>query len=163
MLSACTRNAGKEGDGAEDSVDSLTADDDSGLPEPQYVTNPDEKHILSITDTLYFGDTLKIKFKTPHPKDLGIITPSGKFYFLIYMGSDPKKPSLVDSWAFEKMDYLEIVTDKTEANPWDASEQANKLIFSELGLYEVRLSENLETDDGTPVEVEQVYYGARRN
>ncbi|MBW8050362.1 MAG: hypothetical protein FVQ77_08510 [Cytophagales bacterium] len=135
----------------------------SDLPEPQFVTDPDEKKIVSITDTLYKSDTLKIKFKTPHSRDFAITTPDDKFFFVVYWGNDTTNPSLVDWTEFENLDYLEIITDQTTANPWDAREPKNKLIFNITGQYEILLSENLETDDGTPVEVERVYYYDKKN
>jgi len=139
-------------------VDTTEYFDESGLPAPQFVTDPDEKRILSITDTLYKGDTLRIKFKTPHPRDFAITTPDDKFFFVVYGGNDTTMPSLVDWTEFENMDFLEIITNQTTANPWDVRESKNKLIFTTTGQYEIRLSENLETDDGTPVEIERVYY-----
>src|SRR5688572_20430146 len=87
---------------------------DSGLPAPQYVTDVKKMQILSITDTLYRGDTLKIKFKTPHYQDLGIRTPDDKFFFAVFSGLDSGKPSLVDYSAFAEIDQLEIITDKTK-------------------------------------------------
>jgi hypothetical protein len=134
-----------------------TAIDSFALPEPQFVAN-DQKEILFSTDTLYKGDTLKIKFKTPHAKDLAITTPADKFFFVVYGFNDTTASSLVDWHEFANMDHLEIITNKTKINPWDARIKGNQLVFTKTGTYEIRLSENLETDDGTPVEVEDVYY-----
>ncbi len=156
LIAACVPNKNQESPSSDTT-------DIAGLEDSQDVTNGNEKKILSITDTVYSGDTLKIAFKTPHPKDLAITTPSGKFFFLIYMGNDSKKRSLVDWFQFANMDYLEIITDKATANPWDANEPVNKLIFNETGIYEIQLSENLETDDGTPVETQKVYFIAQES
>jgi hypothetical protein len=128
------------------------------LPAQQFITEPNEKKILWMSDTLFKGDTLKIKFRTPHPKDLGLTTPDGKFFFVIYSGDDISKPSLMDWNEFANRDYLEIITNKTKANPWDANIAENQIIFTKTGKYKIQLSENLETDDGTPVEMETVYY-----
>jgi hypothetical protein len=128
------------------------------LPEAPFMTDPSEKQILSITDTLFKGDTLSIKFKTPHFKDLAIATPDDKFFFVVSANNDPAQPSLVDWDTFAHLANLEIITDRTKANPWDARIKENQLIFTKTGRYEIRLSENLETDDGTPVEIATVYY-----
>lgn len=128
------------------------------LPAQQLIIEKNEKKILWVSDTLYKGDILKIKFKTPHAKDLGITTPDGKFFFVIYGGEDISKPSLMDWNKFANRDYLEIITNKTRANPWDANIAGNQIIFTKTGKYKIQLSENLETDDGTPVEMETVYY-----
>lgn len=114
--------------------------------------------IAYANDTLYKGDTLRIKFRVPHWRDLAIISPAGAFYFLVYSHSDSTKPSLVEWNAFANMDYLEIITDRAKANPWNAAAKSNQLIFTVSGTYEINISENLETDDGTAVEVRSVYY-----
>ena len=101
---------------------------------------------------------LKINFKVPHFKDLAISTPKDKFYFVVYAQSEKDRPSLVDWNDFAYHKTIQIITDKTKANPWDANIKTNEIIFKETGTYQVKLSENLETDDGTPVEVRNVYY-----
>lgn len=122
------------------------------------MTDTAEKSIISFQDTLYYGDTLKIKFKTPHPTDFAITTPNDGFFFVVYDGNDSTMPSLVDSEKFRTMSYLEIVTNETKANPWNRQFSENQIIFSTSGKYELRLSNNLETDDGTPVESEIIIY-----
>jgi hypothetical protein len=99
-----------------------------------------------------------MQFKTPHPKDLAITTPDEKYFFVIYAFNDTSKPSLYDWNEFANMRSIEIVTDKTKANHWDERVSENQIIFNRTGIYEIRLSENLETDDGTPVETIKVYY-----
>jgi hypothetical protein len=142
-------------------ADTIVEDEtESGLPEPQFVTDPKEKHIISITDTLYFGDTLKIRFRTPHPRDLAIYDPDENFFFLVYSQLSEGLPPLVDYAAFAHYDSLEIVAGVAKANPWTAGVTEHKLVFTKAGVYRIHLSENLETDDGTPVEIEQVYYTA---
>lgn len=134
---------------------------ESGLPEPQIVSDADKK-IVSATDTLYLGDTLKIEFKIPHPKDLGINTPDDDFFFLVYSYNDTAMPSLVDWNQFETTNHLEIITNKTKANPWNARIHESQIIFNKTGKYKILLSDNLETDDGTPVEYHTVYYFNRQ-
>ncbi len=133
------------------------------MPEPDAVQNIEKithtaKQILSHTDTLYKGDTLKIKFKIPHSKDLAITNPDNAFFFLIYANNDPKMPSLIEWNTFAATNHLEIITDQTKANPWNATYKENQLIFTTTGKYKIELSDNLETDDGTPVETDSVYY-----
>ncbi len=130
---------------------------DNGLSEAEIVSEADKK-IISYTDTLFLGDTLKIKFKIPHPRDLAIRNPENKFFFLVYEGSDSLMPPLVDWEKFEHVGHLEIITNKTKAKPWDARINENQIIFTKSGKYEILLSDNLETDDGTPVEYQTVYY-----
>jgi hypothetical protein len=108
--------------------------------------------------TLSKGDTLSLKFQRPHGGDLAIRDPDSKLFFLVYAFSNAEKPSLVDWNKFKQMTEIKIITDKTKAAPWVDSIKTNQLIFSKPGLYEVQLSENLETDDGTPVEYRSVFY-----
>jgi hypothetical protein len=155
MFCSCSKHSSAQ----KDNYENLNvAFDSDGLPEPQIVSDPIRKKIAFVTDTLFKGDTLTIKFKTPHSRDLGIITPDNKFFFLVYGFNDPKKPSLVDWNEFADIDTLQIITDKTKANPWNASVTENQIIFTKTGSYEILLSENLETDDGTPFEIDTVYY-----
>ena len=138
-------------------LDSLSGQDEA-MYEAPYVTDPDKKFITSCPDTLYLGDTLRITFKTPHPKDFAIMTPDDKFFFVVYAYSDARKPSLYDWNAFANMRSIEMIPDQAKANHWNAGVTENKIIFDKTGTYEIRLSENLETDDGTPVEIVSVYY-----
>ena len=138
--------------------DTLVDNDEFGISEPQIVSDTSQMQILYLTDTLYKGDTLKINFKVPHFKDLAISTPKDKFYFVVYAQSEKDKPSLVDWNDFAYHKTIQIITDKTKANLWDASIKTNQIIFKETGTYQVKLSENLETDDGTAIEVRNIYY-----
>ena len=65
---------------------------------------------------------------------------------------------LMDPDKFMKVGQLELITDKTKARPWVYGRDKNELIFTRSGWYSVRLSENLQTDDGTPVYQCRVYY-----
>jgi hypothetical protein len=109
-------------------------------------------------DALNKGDTLILSFPIPHGGDLGITDPSGTFYFLVYAASDQQSPSLIDWNQFKQTKQLKIITDETKAKPWIDSIKTNQLIFTKSGVYEIQLSENLETDDGTAIEAKNVYY-----
>ena len=139
-------------------ANSLNGSDEFGISEPQIITDTSIMQITSINDTLYKGDTLTINFKVPHYKDLAIRTPKDTLFFVVYSNSDNGQPSLVDWDKFANQKALQIITNKTKANAWYASIKTNQLIFKETGNYQINLSENLETDDGTPVEIKNVYY-----
>ncbi len=129
-----------------------------GMSKPEVVSDTSKMQIISINDTLYKGDTLTIHFKVPHYKDLAITKPNGDFMFLVFSAPEQNHPSLVNWDDFENARTIKIITDKTKANPFNFNIKSNQLIFTETGLYNVKLSENLETDDGTPVEIRSVYY-----
>ena len=109
---------------------------------------------------LFRGDILLLDMLTPHGGNLAVRTPDGTDFFVVY---DPHEESaaarpLIDPEEFMKLAQLKLVTDKTKAKPWVYGRDKNELIFTRTGWYAVRLSENLETDDGTPVYQCRVYY-----
>ncbi|MCW3072843.1 MAG: hypothetical protein JWO44_2733 [Bacteroidetes bacterium] len=144
-LSSCSTWVSED----KDYISPISIDSDANsLPEPKLVTDINKKEIIAATDTLYKGDTLKIKFKMPHSKDLAITTPDDKF-FVIYLFKWQK---------FADLDYLEIITNMTRANTLNAIINENRIIFTKTGKYEIKLFENVVAVDATPVEVEEVYY-----
>ena len=132
--------------------DTLSIEEVEEITEPQFITDPNQKGIISISDTLYKGDSLKIKFKMPHSGDFAIATPDSIFFFLSI------DTSFIKYDKFLKTENLEIITNKTKAIPYVYNATEKILIFNKTGKYEISLSENLDTDDGTPVEIENVYY-----
>lgn len=159
ILSACSTNSGNQNDALTNKPNEISVDSfDSGLPEQEYVTDPDQKSILSVTDTIYKGDTLKIHFKTPHPTDFAIISPDDNFFFVINSDNDSLMPSLMNPEEFKYLDLLEIITDKTKVSPYDRRINHNTIIFTKTGKYKLSLSEVLCTDDGTPFETKSVFY-----
>jgi hypothetical protein len=167
IICSCSTSQENEADHKKNGNDSSTTikntkdtvDEETGISPPVHISNPDDLKIILTQDTLYKGDTLKLEFKTPHPKDLAIMTPDGSFFFLVYAHDNKGgTKSLMDWNTFDNIDQLYIITDKTKADPWDARINENQIIFTKTGSYEIRMSENLETDDGTPMETKTIYY-----
>lgn len=132
-----------------------------GLPAPQYITDPKQKNIIGINDTLYSGDTLVIHFKTPHQGELGINDPDGNFFFVVYefsMDSANRVFPFMRSDTFKNVSLFHFITDKDKADPWNKAFDENQPVFTKTGSYTITLSETLDTDDGTPVEEEHVFY-----
>lgn len=124
-----------------------------------YVTDASKKRILEITDTLYLGDTLRLKFKTPHPGDLAIIDPANRFFYLVYNGKrDTGIYPLLRKDSFVNQSTISISTDQAKASILNEKLSHNEPIFTTSGLYEIRLGERLDTLDGNPVEVASVFY-----
>jgi len=106
---------------------------------------------------LWLGDTLTLNMSVPHGRDLAILAPGDKFFWL--RSWEPNDEATTAKWyAFEKLRQLKIVT--TEAKGRVSTD--DELIFTKTGWYRVRISYNLETDDGTPVNQCRVYYTHRR-
>jgi hypothetical protein len=89
----------------------------------------------------------------PHGRDLAILSPDDKFFWL--RAWEPNDPEATARWyAFEKVRQLKLVTGEAKGRAGDADE----LIFTKTGWYTIRISYNLETDDGTPFRECRVHY-----
>ena len=106
---------------------------------------------------LSLGDTLTLNMSVPHGRDLAILGPDNKFFWL--RSWEPNDEATTAKWyAFEKVRQLTIVT--TDAKGRVSTD--DEPIFTRTGWYRIRVSYNLETDDGTPVRECRVYYTHRR-
>lgn len=106
---------------------------------------------------LGLGDTLTLYMSVPHGRDLAILGPDNKFFWL--RSWEPNDKATTASWyAFEKMKLFKIVTAEARGRVSTDDEP----IFTKTGWYRIRVSYNLETDDGTPVNECRVYYTHRR-
>ena len=106
---------------------------------------------------LWLGDTLTLNMSVPHGRDLAILAPGDKFFWL--RSWEPNDENATAKWyAFEKLGQLKIATAEAKGRVSTDDEP----IFTRTGWYRVRISYNLETDDGTPVNQCRVYYTHRR-
>ena len=106
---------------------------------------------------LWLGNTLKINMSVPHGRDLAILSPDDTFFWL--RSWEPNDREATAQWyAFEKVGQLKLVAGEAKGNISNGQE----LIFTKAGWYSIRISYNLETDDGTPVNQCKVYYVHRR-
>lgn len=106
---------------------------------------------------LWLGDTLTLYLSVPHGRDLAVLGPDNKFFWL--RSWEPNDEATTAKWyAFENLRQLKIVT--TEAKGRVSTD--DEPIFTKTGWYRIRVSYNLETDDGTPVTQCRVYYSHKR-
>lgn len=106
---------------------------------------------------LWLGDTLTLYMSVPHGRDLAVLGPDNRFFWL--RSWEPNDQATTAKWfAFEKLSQLKIVT--TDAKGRVSTD--DEPIFTKTGWYRIRVSYNLETDDGTPVKECKVYYSHRR-
>jgi hypothetical protein len=106
---------------------------------------------------LWLGDTLTLYMSVPHGRDLAILGPDDKFFWL--RSWEPNDKAITARWyAFEKVRQLKIITAEAKGRVSSDDEP----IFTKTGWYRVRVSYNLETDDGTPVNECKVHYTHRR-
>ena len=106
---------------------------------------------------LWLGDTLSLNMSVPHGRDFAILAPGDKFFWL--RSWEPNDEATTAKWyAFEKLAQLKLAT--TEAKGRVSTD--DEPIFTKTGWYRIRVSYNLETDDGTPVNQCRVYYTHKR-
>jgi TonB family protein len=109
---------------------------------------------------LFRGDALRLEMTIPHGRDLAVVGPGDDYYFLKYWDPEDKEAT-ADWFAFERQPALDLPT-LTTAGEWSGvGDPRWERVFSRTGWYEVRLSYNLETDDGTPFQICRVHYTDR--
>lgn len=148
----------------------LACDEKNGVDE--FVTAKDidtnwRDMLVCSPDTLYWGDTLTISMRTPHEEYLSVTTPDDHDFYVVWWQTEApdyeNQVSLMDPDEFSKTSHFEIVTDKTKASPVIYGKKDNELIFSTLGVYTIRLSQQLSTDDPNNIVYEYpVFYKGRR-
>lgn len=113
---------------------------------------------------LYQGDTLTLDMSVPHGGDLAIVSPDRTFFFISFWQPDEAAlpQSLFDWEGFRSTRRIKLDTTRLKVKPWARGSDAVETVFKRTGWYKVLLSENLETDDGTPVSECRVHYTNRR-
>lgn len=109
---------------------------------------------------VFRGDSLRLTMSVPHGGDLAVIAPGGDYFFLSFWQpdkTDAQQP-IFDWEAFKSRRQLALDTARLKTKPYIAGRDEPELVFTRTGWYRVRLSENLATDDGTPVSECRVYY-----
>lgn len=112
------------------------------------------------TATLYKGETLELQFTAPNAPYLGVIDPSGHFFYVVFpaeSASGQLKP-LVDSKHFASMPKLRINTGSFKADPYVYGVYQNERVFTKTGTYTFILGENLHIDDPDFIDKVSVYY-----
>lgn len=99
--------------------------------------------------TLYKGETLELHFAAPNAPNLGVVDPSGHFFYVVFpveAAIGQLKP-LVDSERFTNMHALKINTRTFKADPYVYGVYQNQAVFTQSGIYTFILGENLHIDD----------------
>jgi len=106
---------------------------------------------------LFRGDTLRLEMTVPHGRDLAVVGPGDGYYFLKSWEPEDKEGT-ADWFAFERQPTLDLPTLTTVGEWVGVGDPHWERVFSKTGWYEVRISYNLETDDGTPFQTCRVHY-----
>ncbi|MDX1618966.1 MAG: hypothetical protein R3224_09280 [Balneolaceae bacterium] len=113
-------------------------------------------------DTLDESTVLRLTMPVPHGGDLGIIDPEGTYYFAFRDGkAEPEMTPQPDFLYFEKQPVFEINPSAFRLLPYVYGAEDAVRVFREPGTYRIRLSQNLETDDGTKVHECRVLYRSK--
>jgi hypothetical protein len=92
--------------------------------------------------TLTETSTLTLRFKLPHPAELSISAPDGTYFFLAL----DHERALMDKESFSKLSKLDLSVATAKVRPWIYGRDEDERIFQKPGVYEIQLSDNLETD-----------------
>lgn len=98
---------------------------------------------------VYLGETIHLRFSTPHPQFLGVVDPDGKFFYVVFPSAQSvgNLTPLVDSKTFVLLPKLEIPTSGLKADPYRHGVMDNQPVFTKSGAYSFILGDNLHTDD----------------
>ncbi len=112
------------------------------------------------TAPIHKGEKFDLSFETPHAAYLGVIDPSGKFYYIIFPASESQgnlKP-LLDGVQFTNHQSITINTATLKADPYTYGVLENQPVFTKSGTYRFILGETLHTDDESSVSIVRVVY-----
>lgn len=133
----------------------------TNLPEPSPASGTDRAPKMWVeNDQAFLGETIMLRFQTPHPQFLGVVDPDGKFFYIVFPASQSvgNLTPLVDSKAFSRLDRLEISTTNLKADPYKYGVTENQPVFTKSGSYAFILGDNLHADDPTTMHRVKVKY-----
>ncbi len=94
---------------------------------------------------LHKGDKLTITMPLPHPKELAIRVPNGRWYYL-HLEYEGASEMLMRSEQFAALKQLEFDTQQLEARYWDNGKAMHGKVFTQTGNYLIYMADNLETE-----------------
>ena len=105
----------------------------------------DDEILKFNSKNLYKNDTLSITLPIPHPKELAVKTPNGKWFYL-HVENEGDSEMLMPKEEFAKLKRLDLDTGKLEARYWDDGKAMRGKVFVETGAYLIYMADNLETE-----------------
>lgn len=94
---------------------------------------------------LHKGDKLSIIIPQPHPKELAIKAPDGKWFYL-QVENESGSDMLMPAEQFKVLSKLELDTRNFEARYWDDGKPMRGKVFTLTGDYLIYMADNLETE-----------------
>lgn len=92
-------------------------------------------------DTLYVGDTLRLKMKSPNGGWLAVISPDGAFRYVSrppFESNEKHRPAIYTDELRNRTSF-EIITDRTTS--FNRANEIDELIFMKGGTYRIQLGE----------------------
>ena len=120
-------------------------------------------HLDVNKDTLNFGDTLILKLKTPHGKELSLMGPDYTSRLVIFSAErdDLQKKPFMDSKEFRLSDSIFFETASDSSFNY-ATGQLEPL-FIDQGVYRIFVGDNLESDAlGRQIDFVDIYFTGRK-
>ncbi len=108
------------------------------------------------SDFFYKNDLIELRFAPPNAPFLGVLDPSGHFFYLVYPAENASgglRP-MAESADFEGLSRLEIAPDSFRADSYQFEVSENQPVFTRSGKYTFILGQNLHVDD--PAELDQL-------
>ncbi len=130
------------------------------LPPISAQTDLASPNLWTYSDTLYQGDALDLYFNTPHGACMGVVNPSGQFFYVIYPRTSAvgKLAPLMDAGAFTGCARLRVSTLKLKADPYTYGVYENQPVFTQSGRYRILIGDNLHIDDPALLQTLDVQY-----
>lgn len=115
--------------------------------------------LVCTPDTLYRGQTLRLRLPTPHGGDLAIVDPKGTVYFAYREGTPhPMLSPPAPSGTFTTRELVRFETERVEMKPFIYDARPAIRVFRQTGPYEIRLGSHLVATDQAPAHRCTVYY-----
>lgn len=109
--------------------------------------------IWSSANQVYKGENLVLYFRTPNPPYLGVLTPNGRFFYVVFPNETAvgQLRPFVESTQFRSTEQMNINLTTFKADPYTDGVYTNQLVFTKSGKYKFIMGDNLHTDDPTAV------------
>lgn len=131
--------------GCESATDSATEVLPDSAPAQMGRIISDDGILQFNSKSLYKGDKLSITMPQPHPKELAIRAPDGRWFYL-HIENEGAEEMLMSSKQFAALQKLDLDTRQLEARYWSDGKAMYGQVFTQTGDYLIYMADNLETE-----------------
>ena len=105
---------------------------------------------LTCTPEIHANDTLKMRMTLPHGPTFHIGTPDGTPFIVVFHGEGDRdrgeRKTLMPPDSFAKVTALDLLPRTLRAGAWVFGRDTNELVFTQPGVYRLRVGSDMETD-----------------